>query len=396
MLGGIYMRPIYKTCVLFFLCVCALSTRLSGAASLSPLPKILVILADDNQASGALTALAAMHLALDSLVPPQPFDVVVVKNATEPAGGITPALNRGIANSNTVTVATMTFTGVPITIAEYCQVWDLRFETGCSALTCSATIPAGDQIMYANFLRGGGSLFLNGENQGFEGRNNGLTQFLTTIGTGAAFTNPGSVGGTTIWNIFPADPLGFSTILNNLPGLGNTPQPTVPGWYDICGTCSGWGSSHPIAAVLNGGVTQAFMFAMLPNELIGGAGRVMVDFDFNGFWLFQQVLNAPVYQNIYTWLGNCQVRYNVSKVANVANITVGNTFNYTLCLQNTGAATLNQVIYDTLPPCVAFVSSVPAPTGNTGNYYWWNPGAIVTGTGTCVTITVQAASLACP
>ena len=385
------LLPIYIAAL-----VLGLVSGLSGAASLSPQPKILVILADDSQVSGALTDLSALHAAFDSLSPPQLFDVVVVKSATEPAGGIQPALNRGIALSNTVTTASMSFTGVPVNLADYCQVWDMRFRTGCSSLTCSGTITPSDMALYQGFLATGGRMFLNGENAGYEGRNNGLTQFLTSIGTGAPFLNPGSETGTNIWNIFPPDPYNFSTLLNNLPGLGNTPQPTVPGWYDVCGTCSGWGSSHPLAERNNAGAIEAFMFGFTPAELAGGVGRVAVAFDWNGFILFQQVENTPTYQNIYTWLGNCTIRYEVTKTSSLANVVVGQPYSYTLCVENTGSMPLNQLIYDTLPACISFVSSTPAPAGSSGQYYWWNPGPIALSATVCVTVNVQAASLACP
>src|SRR5688572_30571450 len=143
-----------------------LASLLPAAASLSPQPRILVIIADNNQVSGANTVLTAMNAAFGSLVPPQPFDVVVVKSASEPAGGISPALNRGIALSTTVTVASMAFSGVPVSLADYCQVWDLRFSSTCTALTCASTINATDRALYSAFLQGGGRMFLNGENAG--------------------------------------------------------------------------------------------------------------------------------------------------------------------------------------------------------------------------------------
>lgn len=374
----------------------ALASLAQSAASLLPQPRILIVIADNNQSSGSNTDLSALHAAFDTLAPPQPFDVVVVKSATEPAGGITPALNRGIALSTTVTVASMAFSGIPVNLGDYCQVWDLRFVSNCTALTCASTINASDQALYAAFLAGGGKMFLNGENAGYEGRNNGLTQFLTSIGTGAPFLNPSTETGTNVWNVFQPDPYGFPTTLNNLPALGNAPQPTVPGWYDICPACSGWGSSHPIAARINGGVTEAFMFGFTPSELAGGVGRVMTAFDWNGFWLFQQAENVPVYQNIYAWLGTCEVRFTVTKAANVSAAAVGSQFNYLLCVSNSGEVPLNQLIYDTLPPCIGFVSSSPPPAGNSGQYYWWSPGSIPIGGSACVTLTVQASSLACP
>ncbi len=332
------------------------------------------------------------------MTPAQPYDVVVVKSATEGTGSIGPALSRGKAVSNTVAVGSMTFTGVPVVLADYCQIWDMRFDLGNNPTPTANTIDAATQQLYADFVAAGGRLYLNGENAGYESRNNGLTQLLTQLGTGAPFVNPGSETGTNTWNIFPytSDPRTFPTILNNLPGIGGIPQPTVPGWYNICSTCSGWGSSHPLAARLNGGVTEAFMFGFLPSDLRAGVGRVIVAFDWNGFVLFQQVANVPVFQNIYAWLGGCDTRYTVSKTSSVASVNIGSNYSYILCVQNTGSSTLNQILYDTLPACSSFVSSVPTATGHSGQYYWWTPPSITAGTGMCVTVTVQAANLGCP
>ncbi len=73
------------------------------------------------------------------------------------------------------------------TLQTYDQVWDFRFnQTGCASDPCSSSISPTDQQRLRDYIAGGGSVAILGENMGFTGRNNGLINLVRTI-TG----NPG-------------------------------------------------------------------------------------------------------------------------------------------------------------------------------------------------------------
>lgn len=80
----------------------------------------------------------------------------------------------------TVTLST---TGVPASLAGFSEVWDLRFnQTTCNvAGGCPTDDITPNTVQYENYLAGGGSLFLLGDNCGFPGRDNGLVTFVQTV-----------------------------------------------------------------------------------------------------------------------------------------------------------------------------------------------------------------------
>jgi len=77
-----------------------------------------------------------------------------------------------LAVGNTVTVAD----GLPVSLAGYSQVWDVRFNTGLDASASSE---------YGSFLGAGGGLFLMGENGGFMSRNNSILALINSLGGGS-------------------------------------------------------------------------------------------------------------------------------------------------------------------------------------------------------------------
>jgi uncharacterized repeat protein (TIGR01451 family) len=80
----------------------------------------------------------------------------------------------------------------------------------------------------------------------------------------------------------------------------------------------------------------------------------------------------------------------VTKSVSQAVATLGDTLTYTLIAENPGSgSTTNSQLWDTLPPGVAFVSSVPAATLATPPLYEWNLGTILSGGSATVRITVQ-------
>jgi len=96
------------------------------------------------------------------------------------AGGCDSTAERGnLAGQLTTagyTVNTITTGVVPASLSGQQQVWDIR---------CSTVLAAGEITTYTNYLVGGGSLFLMGENTGFApARDNSLLAFIGTLGGG--------------------------------------------------------------------------------------------------------------------------------------------------------------------------------------------------------------------
>jgi hypothetical protein len=84
------------------------------------------------------------------------------------------ALHLGAGN--TVTVAD----ALPVSLAGYSQVWDVRFDFGLSAAASSE---------YSGFLGAGGGLFLMGENSNFMVRNNSILSLISSLGGGSVGFN---------------------------------------------------------------------------------------------------------------------------------------------------------------------------------------------------------------
>ena len=86
------------------------------------------------------------------------------------------------AVGNTVTV----LNDIPANFAAFAQVWDIRFSNNF-ALT------GGQQTQYLNFMQGGGSVFMMGENNSFATRNGTIFSLIAAAGGGtlAAGVGPG-------------------------------------------------------------------------------------------------------------------------------------------------------------------------------------------------------------
>jgi Putative Ig domain len=114
--------------------------------------------------------------------------------------------NTNIANLMTVAGLTVdTSTGIPTgDLSVYAQIWDTRFN--------QIPLTYEDMLSYKNYLAGGRTLVLIGENAGFATRNNSILAFISELGGGsitlstpnngqtvhAPFTGPNAVTSITI------------------------------------------------------------------------------------------------------------------------------------------------------------------------------------------------------
>jgi hypothetical protein len=342
-----------------------------AAAALSPAPKVLILY--DTLGASPRTRVAT-ELALAS-----PAPVVDSCQCSSASGGIQAAL-----------------TTCGYQLSSYCQVWDLRFanNSGASGTVADDTFTTSgannDEQLYTAFLAQGGSLYLMADNSDFHSRNDGLIQMLTDWSNAGPLSYPNKGG--TCCTVFPGDPYNWATTPNVLTNTNATAPGSIP--------LTALGSGRPLATFLFSGTTNsANQIGFLPQDLTTKAGRVLASLDFNMLGSgWSAPLGNPYIDNSYTWLGNCQTRYTASKSASTAGpVGQGSSFNYLVCVQNTGSVPLSGLAFDTLPGCVTYVSSTPAYNTRVGNYFTWNLGSVALGASACVTVTVQATSLPpCP
>ncbi len=347
------------------------ATGLRAAAGPNPAPRVLIIWGDLGlNPKNRLVAELALNV---------PAPVVDTCEVTSAVGSVNAAL-----------------TTCGYSLANYCQVWDLRFSNNAGGPgtvdidTLTTSGANNDELLYTAFLAGGGSLYLLGDNADFHSRNDGLIQIMTDLSTAGAVSYPNKGG--TCCTVFPGDPFNWATTPNI---LTNT-NATVPGSIPL----TGLGSGRPLATFLFGGSTNsANQIAFLPGDLTTGAGRLFVSLDYNMLGSgWSAALGNAYFDNTYTWMGNCQIRYVVTKSASTAGpVNQNGTFNYTICVANTGAVPLTALAYDTLPTCLNYLSSTPAFNTQVGQFLTWNLGSIAIASSACVTLTVRAVSLPpCP
>ena len=82
----------------------------------------------------------------------------------------------------------------------------------------------------------------------------------------------------------------------------------------------------------------------------------------------------------------CQ-HLNVTKTFSPPNVCVGDAGSFQICTYNIGPNVLtNASVYDTIPTCLSFQSSVPVQTSSASNYYQWTIPSIAVGVTSCVTV----------
>lgn len=124
---------------------------------------------------------AAASLALALIAPAVSAQSVLIINGasgtSEPntTASITSQLQTlHTAVGNTVTIAD----GVPVSLAGFAQVWDIRFSN-------SSPISTAVRAQYLAYLQGGGRMFVMGENSSFATRNNSIFALINEAGGGS-------------------------------------------------------------------------------------------------------------------------------------------------------------------------------------------------------------------
>ncbi len=356
-----------------------LGVALSSAVHAFPPPPtpgdaILLIYTDDPfnviMANNVKTALTSVTSLLPLAQRPTITDLVI------PAGD-----TDGIADN---------IGGSPAAyLATFCQIWDIRFipVNGSSGLIAEDTITNvganNDGLLFTNFLRQGGHIYLQAENEGFYSRNEGLVQFVANV-TGVPIGYPTAAGS---WS--------GTTVLNTAPTLFRTAFATITAPLAF----STWPGLVPLANKGNGiplvyDATYAISLFYDAAQLLPGNGRMMITFDSNMLKDMETQWDKYIV-NSYTTLSTCY-NFTFAKSVSPALVCAGDKATFSLCYNNIGTRDIPAVsIWDTLPPCTTYSSQTsPAPASTAGGLIRWDLGTVTMGTNTCVQLVVD--TTACP
>lgn len=278
---------------------------------------------------------------------------------------------------------------------DWCQVYDLRFRDDKNnqpwkgdpqedVLTLIG--PDNDYDIFKEYLSSGGSLFLQGEHHDFYIRNTNLLNFVNDV---AVTPISQTMVDITVERVkitdFSAVIENFNTDFNSLTGG------TIEGNYVGSIKKSNLGSAHALTSVPNGAVAIFYY----PEGLKTDMGRMVVLFESNAFAEedLQSDVSQKWIQNCYDLLSGCY-RYELEKqfIPDVGNLHDEGLFE--IRYTNSSAKPIESIrIRDSIPSCLRFLHSVPAPSGNSGNIYWWDLKNIDGGETGSVKVTFEAVSM---
>jgi sugar lactone lactonase YvrE len=240
-------------------------------------------------------------------------------NGDDGVTNVIPVLQAAGANVTTIGICSTQTTYDPTSDnwSNYSQVWDMRFialTNGCPVTAASDTFSNAYnwQTVATTYLENNGSLFINGENAGFIGRDYWIGQFLQSIGAVSGSYALCSVNGT---NDNGYDPLnvaphnapiptanGFNPPNLNFFGfaVGGIPLGLITGTNYVDDSGFTGGTDRSIATGWSGAV-------QLPS-LTGSVGKLFVVWD-TSMWgtTYYVAPNISVtnsfFSAIFTWLG---------------------------------------------------------------------------------------------
>ncbi len=374
------MRRFIQRALLLF-CLSLTGTEFLQAAGTPPNPgdAVLVIYLNNTYGAGAATFIQ-QSLTSGPLTAGQYATVTYLSVPTGSSGIATALSNAGLS------------------LASFCQVWDLRFEPNPSVQTCNTTqddvITAGDVNLYQTFMGQGGHLVIFGDNAGYCPRDQSILNFTLT-GTGSSLGFPNTAPSPKTWTNFNnAGPDNFGTNVNNLSGLGGVDS-YYPGQLPLAG-----GIGNGTSMMDDGTSSIAVMWNS--NRLTAGNGKLFEFFDTN------VIADAPTandgvrtanskafVQNLYTTMSTC-FNFDITKSVNPGTVCVGNDATFTICFTNTGARSIpSPKIYDTLPNCLSYVTANYSGTVAGQLVSFTPPVTLTNGQSVCVTMTVQANNTNC-
>jgi hypothetical protein len=350
------------------------------AGAPSPGERILIIWTDAATGTYDTQMRDAFVAALGAIVPAPTIDQVLVSAGDGGSPGFYNELLAQTGESN---------------LNDWCQVYDLRFRddrnnlafTGQNQEDVITYLGANnDTQLFTNYLNAGGSLFLQGEHHDYYIRDTNLFAFINSVAN-APVTMPSNYAGVrtgaATGGAFPAAPENFNTDFNNIAG-GSINTNFAGGIY-----LAMRGSGQPIGTTnmnADGGFPMTTALAWLSGDLRTN-GRLVVNFESNAFTepALKNATSDAWIQNVYDLLSGCY-RYTVTKAFTPTELCVGDAGTFQICYTNLGKALSNYDIWDTLPNCLSFSSSTPAPTSGSGQFRRWNFPTIGVGASACVTV----------
>lgn len=195
---------------------------------------------------------AALALLLGSGAA-QAANILIVAGTTGLAQTAANVLNADLGGTNTVTIVN---TGVPASLAGFTQIYDVRFNN-------APAFTAGEMTQYLAFLNAspGNTIFLMGENTGFNARNTPINQFITLAG-----------GGTI------AAPAATSTASQSVATQFRTPNAITTVTFAACGLVTTAGTGAFASSQTGGGCSLFFGTGSLANAT---QGALVVVYDVN-------------------------------------------------------------------------------------------------------------------
>ena len=192
-------------------------------------------------------------LVAGSLFTAQAANILIVAGTTGLAQTAATVLSADLSGTNTVTIVN---TGVPVSLAGYTQIYDTRFDN-------SPAFTNAEMTQYLAFLNAapGNTIFLMGENSGFNARNTPINAFIALAG-GGSISPPGSSSNNT------------ETVTP--PFTGPNSITTVK--FAACGLVSSAGTGAFASSETGGGCSLFFAQQRLPNA---PNGALVVVYDVN-------------------------------------------------------------------------------------------------------------------
>lgn len=190
-----------------------------------------------------------------SLAPAYGANILIVAGTTGLAQTAANVLNADLSGSNTVTIVNI---GVPISLAGFTQIYDVRYDN-------QPSFSVGEMNQYLAFLNAaaGNTIFLLGENLGFNQRNTPIVQFIALAG-GGNIASPASTSASseTLGGAFTTTPNSISTVK-----------------FAACGLLLSSGAGAFAASEATGGCAIYFNQQTMANAL-PGALVVVLDVNF--------------------------------------------------------------------------------------------------------------------
>lgn len=221
-----------------------------------------------SQTLGALGAVVALGLTAPAVNAGYSIYVMGTGHSQQTA-----AINHLTALGHTVTTG-----GTLSNYSAYDQVWDLRYNVN---------LTAADVTAMKSYLQGGGSMYMTGENSGFDSsRNNSLVSWASGVGAGT-LTLAGSVG----------------FVSQNITAAGqivNNPNTFTSIQFNAAQTTTAASISQGFLVTQVGSTTQGSLVGWDFGDITGAAnGRMLIGFDIE---IFANGQNWT--QNMVTYLGD--------------------------------------------------------------------------------------------